>query len=91
MHTFLTDDELDAIQRRVAATQPGPWKSLIEGRDHTSGSSFIRTGEGANRGEDIELTGATAGDQDFIASARQDVPSLLEDVRALKELLAQRK
>ena len=87
MHKFLTDDELEAISRRVEAAQPGPWKSFIEGRDHTSGSSFVRTGDGASRGEDIELSGATAADQDFIAAARQDVPLLLDDIRALKALL----
>jgi hypothetical protein len=36
----------------------------VEGRDHTSGSSFIRTAE-----KDLELTGATTFDQDFIAHA----------------------
>jgi hypothetical protein len=91
MHKFLTDDELDTIERRVAATQPAPWKSFVEGRDHTSGSSFIRTGEGSSSGEDIELTGATAADQDFVAAARQDVPLLLKEVQALKALLMSRK
>jgi hypothetical protein len=91
MRKSLTDNELDAIERRAAATQPAPWKSFVEGRDHTSGSSFIKTGEDANRGNDIELTGATAADQDFIAAARQDVLSLLEEVRALRELLSRQK
>lgn len=90
MYKFLTDDDLNAIQLRVVAAQIGPWKSFIEGRDHISGSSFIMTGEGENRGEDIELNGATEADQDFIAAARQDVPLLLKEVRALKEALAQR-
>ena len=87
MHKFLTDEELDMISRRVAAAQPGPWHSFIEGRDHTSGSSFIRTGDRVDRGEDIELSGATNADQDFMAAARQDVPALLADIRALRALL----
>ncbi len=91
MRQSLSDDELNAIERRVRATQPPPWRSFVEGRDHTSGSSFIRTGDDACRGEDIELSGATAADQDFIAAARQDVPLLLEEVRALRALLAQQK
>ena len=90
MHKLLTDEELEVIARRVAAAQPGPWKSFVEGRDHTSGSSFIRAGEGTSRGEDIELTGATAGDRDFIAAARQDVPLLLDEIRMLRALLAKR-
>ena len=90
MHKFLTDAELDAIQRRIDATQPGPWRSFVEGRDHTSGSSFIRTGEGESSGEDIELSGATAADQDFIAAARQDLPLLLKEIRTLRTLLGRK-
>ena len=75
----LTNAELDQIEARLRAAAPGPWKSFVEGRDHTSGSSFIAT-----PGSDIELTGATAADQDFIAHARQDVPRLLYEIRRLR-------
>lgn len=87
MSEFLTEDKLTSIEKSVAATQPGPWKSYVEGRDHTSGSNFIQTGEGATRGNDIELTGATIADQDFIAAARQDIPLLIAEIRRLKNLL----
>lgn len=63
---------------------------MIEGRDHASGSSFIMTGPPGARGEDIELSGATADDQDFIAHARQDVPRLLEEIRRMRGLLGAR-
>ena len=43
-----------------------------------SGDHFIQTG-----GEDIYLVGATLADQDFIANARQDLPTLIEEIRAL--------
>ena len=62
---------------------------MIEGRDHTSGSSFIMTGPPQSRGEDIELSGATNDDQDFIAHARQDVPRLLDEVRRLRALVGE--
>ena len=75
-------NEINDIKERCEKATPGPWKSYIEGRDHTSGSSFIRTA-----GEDIELTGATTNDQDFIAAARQDVPTLIEEVYRLRQLL----
>lgn len=91
MHNFLSETELSEIENRAEAASPGPWKSFIEGRDHTSGSSFIMTGEDDHRGEDIELTGATAADQDFIAAARQDVPRLITEIRALWRLLEERK
>ena len=75
----ITIEELQAMNRRVEAATAGPWHSFVEGRDHTAGSSFIRTS-----GDDIELTGATEADQDFIASARQDLPRLIEEVRRLR-------
>lgn len=72
------------MRQRCAATTPGPWKSYIEGRDHTSGSSFIMT-----RGADIALTGATDADQDFIAHTRQDMPRLLAEVQRLRQRIAE--
>ncbi|PPC90066.1 MAG: hypothetical protein CTY34_09140 [Methylobacter sp.] len=81
---FLTDDELESIVSRCNAATPGPWISYVEGRDHTSGSSFIMTGEKETRGNDIELSGASIADQDFIAHARQDIPKLLEEIQRLK-------
>jgi hypothetical protein len=81
----MTDEELDEIERRCAAARPGPWTSYVEGRDHTSGSNFVMVGnDDEGRGEDIELTGATVADQDFIANARQDIPRLLAEVRRLR-------
>jgi hypothetical protein len=88
MPSSLTDEDLLAMEQRLAATQAAPWTSYVEGRDHTCGSDFIQTGEGAARGEDIELSGATVADQDFIAAARQDMPRLLAEVRALRKRLA---
>ena len=35
------------------------------------------TGEHDERGEDIEMLGATKADFDFVANARQDIPKLL--------------
>lgn len=87
--TGMTDLELKEIQLRCNAATRAPWVSYVEGRDHTSGSDFIMTGEGENRGEDIELTGATVADQDFIAHARQDVPRLLAEIQRLKEKLSE--
>ncbi|HRI65923.1 MAG TPA: hypothetical protein PK156_16865 [Polyangium sp.] len=80
MHTnHLTDDDLLQMQQRCDAATPGPWKSFIEDRDHESGSSFIQTA-----GADIELSGASEADYDFIAHARQDLPRLLDEVRRLR-------
>lgn len=78
--TVVSDERLEEIQARVDAATAGPWMAFVEGRDHSSGSSFIRTA-----GEDIELTGASTGDLDFIAHARQDLPLLLATIRRLRE------
>lgn len=87
----LTLEELEAIETRSKRASSGPWRSMIEGRDHTSGSSFIMTGLTGARGNDIELYGATEADQDFIAHARQDVPRLIAEVRRLRSLLESRR
>jgi hypothetical protein len=77
----MTDEELDRIEARLRDAAPGPWISFVEGRDHDSGSNFIQTPV-----DDIELSGVTVADQDFIAHARQDLPKLLIEVRRLRAL-----
>ncbi len=80
---MLEKKEIEAIKKRLQAATTGKWISYIEGRDHTSGSDFIKTGVGGERGPDIELTGATHADQDFIAHARQDIENLITEVEKL--------
>jgi hypothetical protein len=89
--THMTDEELTAIRKRCDSATRGPWRSYVEGRDHSSGSDFIMTGgDGAARGEDIELSGATKAEQDFIAHAREDIPRLLAEIERLRALLVHR-
>jgi hypothetical protein len=83
----MTNKELEEIKNRCLAATPAPWVSYVEGRDHTSGSNFIKTGDEKYRGDDIELHGATVADQDFIAHARQDIPNLLNEIIKLKAML----
>ncbi len=73
---------IEEIVRRCSKAAEGPWISFVEGRDHVCGSDFIRTAGG-----DIELIGATADDQDFIANARQDIPWLADEVYRLERIL----
>ncbi len=87
MNEIISEAQLLEIENRVLRTSSGPWKSYVEGRDHTSGSSFIMTGTGDTRGPDIELSGATEDDQDFIANARQDIPNLILLIRSLQRRL----
>ena len=85
MANAMTDMELDEIRTRCDRASPGPWKAWVEGRDHTSGTSIVETGA-----DDIEMSGATEGDYDFIAHARQDVPRLVDEVRRLKALVGEK-
>ena len=85
--TELTTKELEELKELLRAVTPGPWKSMVEDRDHESGDSFIMTGEGKARGEDIYLAGATVADQDFIARARNDVSRLVAEIERLRTRL----
>jgi hypothetical protein len=85
MRNQLSPEQLIESEARCARATLGPWRSYVEGRDHSSGDSFIRTG-----GNDIYLTGASAYDQDFIANARQDIPMLIAEVRRLHDVLRSR-
>lgn len=82
----LEEKELEGIRCRCDAATSGPWTAYIEGRDHTSGSDFIMTGVfgDPDHGNDLEITGATIADYDFIAHARQDIPKLLEEIERIK-------
>ena len=76
----MTEKELKEIEDRCNKATTGPWKSMIEGRDHTSGDSFIMTG-----GEDIYIDSPLLdNNQDFIANAKQDIPKLISEIRKLK-------
>ena len=82
-HVIDVNDQalLKRLVALAAAATSGPWISFVEGRNHTSGSSFIRTA-----GDDIELLGATSADQDFIAEARDWVPALVAEILRLQAL-----
>jgi hypothetical protein len=91
---MVTEKHINQIKERLNKTTIAPWVASIEGRDHESGSHFIMTGIPAGehiwqekRGEDFEISGATIDDLDFIAHARQDIPSLIEEIERLKALL----
>ncbi len=84
----LSKTYLDAVRKRCEEATKGPWISFVEGRDHTSGDSFIRRGPNG-LGEDLYLTGGTVEDQDFIANARQDILLLLDEIERLRKELGE--
>lgn len=81
--------EID-IEKIVECTNkatPAPWISIVEGRDQTSGSSFIMTGGEEHRDYDIEICGIRIEDQDFIAMARNVLPDLIHELVRLRKIL----
>lgn len=75
---------IQEIEERIALATAGPWKSIVEGRDQLSGSSFICTA-----GDDIDFYGVSEQDQDFMAAARQDIPYLIAEIKRLLALSSQ--
>lgn len=93
----LTDEELAALRTLTEAASRSPWRSMVEGRDHTSGDSFIMIGSDHDRDEDMYVSRdsilASPADLDFIAAARNYIPRLLEEItrtRSASRRLARR-
>ncbi|MDE6666225.1 MAG: hypothetical protein K2K14_08595 [Ruminococcus sp.] len=78
----MTDEKLQEIRNRCKNATGGKWVAYIEGRDIECGSSFIQTA-----GNDLEITGATVADYDFIAHAKQDIITLLDEIDRLRSQL----
>lgn len=82
---MVTEATLEEFERLLAATDPGPWVSRVEGRDGVSGASFIRTGPDDARGEDLyisrDVVPAPAAYLDLIALMRTMLPELIKEVR----------
>ena len=87
----LSIEALDVIEARALAATPGQWW-WVEGRDGTLGDRFIGRGGGIV-GHPYLYLATEPGERvppqdfDFIAHARQDVPSLVAEVRRLRRLV----
>jgi hypothetical protein len=91
----LSDDELAEIAARAGAATKAPWECFVEGRDHSAGDNFIRTGGLDDGSPDMYVTHyyrvenpkpvpAPPADLDFIAHARQDIPRLIAEIERLR-------
>jgi hypothetical protein len=82
---MVSDKVLTLLEGLSQHCDVAPWTALVEGRDFDSGASFIQTGEGAARGDDIYVTRdsgpASAAYLDFIAAMRTYLPELIAEVR----------
>ncbi|MEV7027522.1 hypothetical protein, partial [Kitasatospora sp. NPDC093558] len=97
MNESLSEAQLDAMERRIMGATPGPWVPLLETRWATGGGSCIQVDpDAAGQDDEIYLRRFVDGrevlgpdrqldaDLDFIASAREDMPRLIAEVRRLR-------
>lgn len=81
----LTTEELTVLRRLSEGASRSPWRAMVEGRDHTSGDSFIMIGSDDDREADMYVSRdsrpASTADLDFIAGARNHIASLLEEIQ----------
>lgn len=94
----LTEEELAAMEKRLAAAAPAPWWGWLETRDCTGGESFIQITPDADEDNEIYFSRFIGGrelkspneqldaDVDFIAHAREDMPRLIAEIRRLRGL-----
>ncbi len=85
------DADIAAIKNRIILTKGGNWYAVSEGQDHAKGYLYIITNiedmgdvHNPNQGKFTFYCGATEADIDFIAHARQDIPTLLKEIERVK-------
>jgi hypothetical protein len=101
MTTSVSDDELDAIERRAMkalAAAPLPWQEFLETTHGIGGSSFVRLGQDDDVDREMHLSIHVDGDTwhspdprldaiiDFVAHAAEDVPRLVAEIRNLRSI-----
>lgn len=84
----LTEEVLSHLEVLIARADPGPWRAMVEGRDHVSGDSFIMVGEPDDRREDMYVTRdsgpADRATLDLIAASASYLPALVREIRRLR-------
>lgn len=83
---------LDWLMTLSSAADPAPWTSMVEGRDHDSGDSFIQVGIASARAEDMYVfrgrNPAGPNELDVIAASRTYLPVLVTEIKRLRDQLA---
>jgi hypothetical protein len=89
------DRLLDEIEARAGRTSPGPWEAFIFSDRNPHDQDFIRIGGLDDSQPDMYVQHWIGGERvlvpfddiEFIASARQDIPALVAEVRRLRDAL----
>jgi hypothetical protein len=80
----LDPGELDRIARRVERASPAPWRAFLESDGGLGGCSVIVVSDSDGEPDLYLWRGdepAADADFEFVATARQDIPRLLEAAR----------
>jgi hypothetical protein len=77
---LIDGSKLTELLKMYELSSEGPWKSSIEGRDHSSGDNVISTKDG-----EIYLLGASHFDQDLIATMHNYLPILIDEIKWLRQ------
>lgn len=89
----MNGDEIQRLRALSEAGSPPPWTAYVEGRNHSSGDSFISVGPIHDPDEDIYVSRdsgpASSADLDLIAEARTQLPRLLDEIERLRHLLGE--
>jgi hypothetical protein len=85
--SLLTVDEFEVIETALRNATPGPWIPHLEDVQPIGGCSVIWVGDEADEPDLyvwLEDEIAPSADIEFIASAREDVPRLMSELRYLR-------
>lgn len=93
-HVSLTNEQLEAIRKRVEAATPGPWNwRKLDGEPFETEMPSLVSPEGdvmdfgyCATFYPVQGTPPEDADAEFIAHAREDVPALLAEIEHLKEI-----
>lgn len=89
----VSDELLNDLKRLWDLGDPPPWTAMVEGRDHSSGDSFIQVGEDDDRREEVFVSRdsgpASRMMLDLIAASRTFLPLLIEEIRVLRSQLGE--
>lgn len=80
-------EKINIISNELEKLNKTEWKAFIEGRDFTSGSSFIMVNTEFSREKDIEVLGANNDEINFIANSKENIRFLIEEVKKLQKKL----
>ncbi len=92
----LAPEQIDEIEKRAEAATPGPWVLDPRGGGLIRGGALVHKARGSGQPQlflamahEDEAAEGQQKNAAFVAAARTDIPALIADLRAARELLAE--